>query len=52
MEVDMKAKQKHTAIFLLMAVALWFFTPTQCYNITQSPIPDDGHMVARNMLSN
>jgi len=25
--------------------------PTQGYNITQSA-PDDGHMVARNMLSN
>ena len=26
--------------------------PTQGYNITQSSAPDDGHMVARNMLSN
>ena len=26
--------------------------PTQGYNITQSSTPDDGHMVARNMLSN
>ena len=26
--------------------------PTQGYNITQSWAPDDGHMVARNMLSN
>ena len=26
--------------------------PTQGYNITQSLAPDDGHMVARNMLSN
>jgi hypothetical protein len=26
--------------------------PTQDYNITQSSVPDDGHMVARNMLSN
>ena len=25
--------------------------PTQGYNITQSSVPDDGHMVARNMLS-
>ena len=25
---------------------------TQGYNITQSSAPDDGHMVARNMLSN
>ena len=25
--------------------------PTQGYNITQSSAPDDGHMVARNMLS-
>ena len=25
--------------------------PTQSYNITQSSAPDDGHMVARNMLS-
>jgi len=24
----------------------------QVYNITQSSAPDDGHMVARNMLSN
>ena len=24
--------------------------PTQGYNITQSSAPDDGHMVARNML--
>jgi hypothetical protein len=26
--------------------------PKQGYNITQSSAPDDGHMVARNMLSN
>ena len=26
--------------------------PTQGYNITQSSAPDDGHMVARNMLNN
>ena len=26
--------------------------PTQGYNITQSSAPDDGHMVARNMLIN
>ena len=26
--------------------------PAQGYNITQSSAPDDGHMVARNMLSN
>jgi len=26
--------------------------PTQGYNITQLSAPDDGHMVARNMLSN
>ena len=26
--------------------------PTRDYNITQSSAPDDGHMVARNMLSN
>ena len=26
--------------------------PTQGYNIPQSSAPDDGHMVARNMLSN
>jgi hypothetical protein len=26
--------------------------PTQGYNITQPSAPDDGHMVARNMLSN
>ena len=26
--------------------------PTQGYNITQSSASDDGHMVARNMLSN
>ena len=26
--------------------------PTRGYNITQSSAPDDGHMVARNMLSN
>ena len=26
--------------------------PTQSYNITQSSSPYDGHMVARNMLSN
>ena len=26
--------------------------PTQGYNITQSSAPNDGHMVARNMLSN
>ena len=26
--------------------------PTQGYNITQSSAPDDGHMVARKMLSN
>ena len=26
--------------------------PTQDYNITQSSAPDDGHMVAWNMLSN
>jgi len=26
--------------------------PTQGYNITQSSAADDGHMVARNMLSN
>jgi len=26
--------------------------PTQGYNITQSSAPDDGHMVARNKLSN
>ena len=26
--------------------------PTQGYKITQSSAPDDGHMVARNMLSN
>ena len=26
--------------------------PTQGYNIMQSSAPDDGHMVARNMLSN
>ena len=26
--------------------------PTQDYNITQSSAADDGHMVARNMLSN
>ena len=26
--------------------------PTQGYNITQSSAPDDGHMVARNMLGN
>jgi len=26
--------------------------PTRGYNITQSPARDDGHMVARNMLSN
>jgi len=26
--------------------------PTQGYNITQSSAPDDGRMVARNMLSN
>ena len=26
--------------------------PTQGYNITQSSAPDDGHMVARNTLSN
>ena len=26
--------------------------PTQGYNITQSSAPDDGHTVARNMLSN
>ena len=25
---------------------------TEGYNITQSSAPDDGHMVARNMLSN
>ena len=25
--------------------------PTQGYNITQSSVPDDGHMVARNILS-
>ena len=25
--------------------------PTQGYNITQSSAPDDGHMVARNMLN-
>jgi len=25
--------------------------PTQGYNITQLSAPDDGHMVARNMLS-
>ena len=25
---------------------------TQGYNITQTSAPDDGHMVARNMLSN
>ena len=27
------------------------YIPTQGYNITQSSAPDDGHMVARNMLS-
>jgi hypothetical protein len=26
--------------------------PTRGYNITQSSAPDNGHMVARNMLSN
>ena len=26
--------------------------PTRGYNIKQSSAPDDGHMVARNMLSN
>ena len=26
--------------------------PAQGYNITQSSAPDDGHIVARNMLSN
>jgi len=26
--------------------------PTQGYNITQLSAPDDGHMIARNMLSN
>ena len=26
--------------------------PTQGYNITQSSAPDDGYIVARNMLSN
>jgi len=26
--------------------------PTRGYNITQSSYPDDGHMVAQNMLSN
>ena len=26
--------------------------PTRGYNITQSSAPDDGHTVARNMLSN
>ena len=26
--------------------------PTQGYNITQSSSPDDGHVVAQNMLSN
>jgi len=26
--------------------------PTQGYNITHSSAPDDGHMAARNMLSN
>ena len=26
--------------------------PTQGYNITQASARDDGHMVARNMLSN
>jgi len=26
--------------------------PSQGYNITLSSAPDDGHMVARNMLSN
>jgi hypothetical protein len=26
--------------------------PTQGYNTTQSSAPDDGHMVARNILSN
>jgi hypothetical protein len=26
--------------------------PAQGYNITQSSAPDDGHMVARNILSN
>ena len=26
--------------------------PRRGYNITQSSAPDDGHMVARNMLSN
>jgi len=26
--------------------------PLQGYNITQSSAPDDGHMVARNVLSN
>jgi len=26
--------------------------PTQGYNITQSSAPDDGHKIARNMLSN
>ena len=26
--------------------------PAQGYNIAQSSAPDDGHMVARNMLSN
>jgi hypothetical protein len=25
--------------------------PTRGYNITQSSVPDDGHMVIRNMLS-
>jgi hypothetical protein len=28
-----------------------FVKRTQGYNITQSSAPDDGHMVARNMLS-
>ena len=33
-------------------IALCWYVPTQGYNITQSSAPDDGHMVARNMLSN
>ena len=28
------------------------YIPTRGYNITQSSAPDDGHMVAGNMLSN
>ena len=44
-------------VSLLYVGLVWFiirlkYIPTRGYNITQLSAPDDGHMVARNMLSN